>query len=82
MSCSFKRLSRCECHEVAFEEILRYSRLLGTDDLNSLMERIGFGQTCTACHCDVKALLSEQSREMVDAELEPASVVAPNPRFP
>ena len=75
-------MSRCECHEVSFEEILRYARLLGNDDMTYLMEKVGFGHTCTACHCDVKALLAEQNHDMMaESVLESACVTSQTSPF-
>lgn len=81
MTCSLKRMNQCECHGVAFDDIARYSRILGTDDLTVLTEKLGFGQTCTACHCDVKALLSEQSGKMANADSESFLVAKVGSRF-
>lgn len=72
MSCCQKRMTQCECHEVSFDEILRYARLLGNSDMTYLMDKVGFGHTCTACHCDVKAMLSAPNRELAEAEMEAA----------
>ncbi len=54
------RMVICECHGISFDSILRYARQHGVRDVDRLTELVDFGQTCTACHCDLKAYLREE----------------------
>jgi bacterioferritin-associated ferredoxin len=68
-------MTRCECHEVEFEEVLRFSRITGEEHFETLIEKTGCGGTCTACHCDLKHALAEQKRE--EMEREPVYALIP-----
>lgn len=54
-------MTRCECHEVPFVRVARYAERHPGEDFETVMQGAGCGQTCTACHCDLKAYL--QSRK-------------------
>src|SRR5690606_28851666 len=71
---SLYKMNRCECHDVSFSEVLRFSRITGIEDFETLTEKTGCGHTCTACHCDLKEALAEQNaqeRELVPVLVHP-----------
>ncbi|MCG3197194.1 MAG: hypothetical protein GHCLOJNM_01679 [bacterium] len=59
MSASCCRMTRCECHEAPFSEVLDYAERTGIEDFDRLCALVGCGQTCTACHGDLKEYLEE-----------------------
>jgi bacterioferritin-associated ferredoxin len=50
-------MTRCECAEVSFDEVLRRMREEGLS-LEEAAERTGCGRLCTACLPDLRAHLS------------------------
>lgn len=56
-------MTRCECHEVPFSRVARHARRHPEQDFDTVMEETGCGQTCTACHCDLKAYLQARKVE-------------------
>lgn len=50
-------MTRCECHEVPFSTVARYAADHPGENFKQVMRNTGCGQTCTACHCDLKAYL-------------------------
>ena len=54
------RMVKCECHGISFDSILRHARQHGVRDVDWLTKLVDFGQTCTACHCDLRAYLREE----------------------
>ena len=67
------RMTRCECHEVEFEEVARNAEKTGIWTLKFATRHSGCGQTCTACHCDLKAFLAERR---ASAESRPDNATA------
>ncbi len=54
-------MTRCECHEVSFKRVGRYAERNPIQDFEMVMKEVGCGQTCTACHCDLKAYLESRT---------------------
>ena len=52
-------MTRCECHDVEFSEIVRFAHRSGIYTTQELIAQFGCCQTCTACECDLKNLLSK-----------------------
>jgi bacterioferritin-associated ferredoxin len=52
-------MTRCECAEMPFEEVLRRMREEGMS-LGELGRRTGCGETCTACLGDLKDFLARR----------------------
>lgn len=65
MAC--QRMTKCHCHNVEFATVAQYSRNTGVKDFDVLCERVGLGQTCTACRCDLADYLKEQNRSISTA---------------
>ena len=65
-------MTRCECHGVEFKAIVDFAHETGYYHLDDLKERIGFGQTCTACHYDLQGILKEELQKTKLHEPEPA----------
>lgn len=55
-------MTRCECHEIPFSKVVRHAQRHPGQDFKTLCAQTGCGQTCTACHCDLKAYLRENAR--------------------
>lgn len=53
------KMTRCECHGIEFTRVLGFAARNGITTLEILCERVGFGQTCTACRCDASDFLSQ-----------------------
>lgn len=54
-----RRMTRCACQEVPFEDVLDHALRSGTRDFGRLCGEVGCGQICTACHCDLRCYLGE-----------------------
>ena len=52
-----RAMTRCECAELPFEDVLRRLREEGTS-LEELQERTGCGRMCSACLPDLRAHLA------------------------
>jgi bacterioferritin-associated ferredoxin len=72
---------RCECHDVPFSRVARHAAKHPHQEFETVMAKAGCGQTCTACHCDLKAYLEARQAQPVPALArreyrEPATVAA------
>jgi bacterioferritin-associated ferredoxin len=56
-------MTRCECHGVPFSEVARVADEHPNLRFHALIRKAGCGQTCTACHCDLKNYLREHARQ-------------------
>ncbi len=56
---SLDPMTRCECQEVEFKDVVNCARVEGIWDFDTLREKVGCGQICTACHCDLKKALNK-----------------------
>lgn len=63
MAC--QRMSKCHCHGVEFSTVAQIAKKTGVQDLDVLCERVGLGNTCTACRYDLADYLKEQMRPAV-----------------
>jgi len=64
MTQSTDRMTRCECHEVPFSKVIEVADATGIEDFGTLCALSRCGQTCTACHCDLKRTLAEHAAEV------------------
>jgi bacterioferritin-associated ferredoxin len=55
-------MTRCECHGVPFKQVARCADANPGLGFKAVMKKAGCGQTCTACHCDLKDYLRAHSR--------------------
>lgn len=72
-------MTRCECHGVPFSEVAEYAAEHPDQSFKQLIRNVGCGQTCTACHCDLKAYLKAHRPADViahPAESTPATAAA------
>ncbi|MCA9441804.1 MAG: hypothetical protein KC964_13430 [Candidatus Omnitrophica bacterium] len=80
MAC--QRMTRCHCHNVEFSTVAQYAQNTGIQEPDVLCERVGLGQTCTACRCDLADFLKEQRQVSVSAPsrgipaLKPSKAIA------
>jgi bacterioferritin-associated ferredoxin len=55
------RMTRCECAELSFEEVVRQVREEGRS-LEAIQDRTGCGRLCTACLPDLREHLAARSQ--------------------
>ncbi len=67
MAC--QRMNKCHCHNVEFTTVAQYSKNTGVEDFDVLCDRVGLGQTCTACRCDLADYLNDQRRSVTESSL-------------
>lgn len=54
MAHAFSQMTRCECQDVEFSDVLALAHATGIWDFDFLTDSASCGQVCTACHCDLK----------------------------
>jgi len=69
-------MTRCECHEMAFSEVLEYARGTGIHDIGTLCDRVGCGGTCTSCRGDLAEYLAENLARAAMPEYIPIAEIA------
>lgn len=73
------RMTRCECHEMEFDDVAAYAREHGIYELGEVSALLGCCQTCTACQCDLKERLRHEESQ-THRRIAVAAAVALSPR--